>query len=414
MIPIELFKPIFANIHDKGALVGLSTLSKSLQPTVESLLWTRLSLLRTFANNNPTQSTKKLRVIYERTGKYVRRVELSLGFIVQWILWERTEQRDTLDEIASRLLQILNSMIMTDRLRLSEMDDRSAPPEVASLITRLEFPNLKQVHYSGTFKPELQGFLDRHPKMQTLFIGTDGSSGAHELLAVHKFDHGRILLPHLTALEATVPILHTLLPLLDPGTPLRHVTISFGFHGSVSYLRSQINHILAQNAAFTNPETGCLEGLIFPSVRILRLDELIDEVFHEALQCFLPRFPNLQDIGNVVLSGASIPMLFPILPNDLRQIHLVYEGIMWDAEFIGLKRKLKEQCRKLTSVDLWAWSEAYHDLWGCRWGDQENDADLASDPCKIWNVKTYKRSVLGNPAVLWVRELHWIFLIFNY
>jgi hypothetical protein len=285
---------------------------------------------------------------------------------------------------------------MIECLRLVEMDNRSAPPEIGSLINNLHFPELKQFYYAGAFKPDFQRFLVRHPRTRTLFIGTDISSGAHELLAAHKLSSSRLLLPNLTALQTTVPILHTLFPLLDPSTPLIHITISFGYHGCLAYLNSQISHLLAQNAAFTNQTTGKLEGLIFPSVRILRLDKLVDEVYSDALQCFLPRFPNLTDIGHVVLSVASSRRLIPILPQTLAQIHLVYEGIMWDSEFDRVKARLKEQCKDLTKVDLWAWSEAYYDFWSCRWGP--------GDAVKVINTKEYVNSVPRNPAILWVSE----------
>jgi len=373
-------------------------LCKGLQPTVEALLWTRLNLLRTFANNNPLQSTRKLELIRKRTGKYVRRLELSLGFIVQWLHWEHTGGEDSVEDITNRLLEALNSMIMIDSLRLQEMDDRSAPPEIASLINSLTFPELRRLYYTGTFKSELQGFLGRHPRTRTLFIEADVSSGAHELLATHKLERPPILLHSLTALETTVPILHALSPLLDPLTPLAHVTVSFGYHGSLSYLNSQIEHLVAQNAAFTNQVTGNLDGLVLPSVRILRLNKVASEVYPDALRCILPRFPNVTDIGNVVLSAPSSYHLIPALPATLKQVHLLYEGVMWKLEFDRVNARLKERCKDLTSVDLWAWNEAYHDFWVCRWGP-EGQLDVRNE---VWNAAPRARGVPLNPAILWL------------
>jgi hypothetical protein len=233
--------------------------------------------------------------------------------------------------------------------------------------------------------------------ISTLYIGFDSSYRSH-LFLNDKPHIGERILTNLTALDSTTPIIHAVLPLLHPETPLRHLSVSFGYHGNVQYIETQIAHLEIQNKLYTSNHTGLPDPLILPAVEILRLNHLVDVSYAGALSPFLPRFPNLKDMGHVLLSSDTRPVIMNILPTSLLRIHFIYEGVMWDQEFKALVHEAKGRCPSLVHCELWAWSEAYHDLWVCEWTP-------ASESCSIRNIQVYARLMRDNPAVLWVSEL---------
>lgn len=286
LLPFELYRDVVENVKDVALLRLLSSISPSFQKECERILWRYVSLKPPVApwSSGTCQSLfARTKILSGDRAKYVRSLDLA-----------GSPTSVPISKVAFQYFRpALQQMTRITTLRIRSLDMSS--PDGTPLI----FPSLIHLSCQTSFNISLLRFMKANPTIQSLYLECAStnvsideyySSAEPEIQSEMDSILSTPLFPELDTLSICSTYVPSVLWKLGP---VRHLTIKFD-----EFARRSPEMLF-------NYYLNCRKRDI-PSLKTLRIYGLSDTYYNRIFETLYLSFPNLEDLGGVTTSSATV------------------------------------------------------------------------------------------------------------
>ncbi|KZT36301.1 hypothetical protein SISSUDRAFT_1050083 [Sistotremastrum suecicum HHB10207 ss-3] len=337
LLPFELYRDVVENVTEVALLRLLSYVSPSFQKECERILWRYVSLKPPVApwSTGTCQSLfARTKILSGEKAQFVRSLDLA-----------GSPTSVPISKVAFQYFRpALQQMNRITTLRIRSLD--MASPDGEPLI----FPSLRHLSCQTSFSVDLLRFMKANPTIRSLYLecaSTNVSIDEYYSSAEPEIQSeiDSILSTPLFPTLDTLSICSTYVPsLLWNLGPVQHLTIKFD-----EFARRSPEMLF-------NYYLNCRKRDI-PSLKTLRIYGLSDAYYNRILDTMYLSFPNLEDLGGVTTSSATIDHLITMLSAFPRlwRLEALYDSpIAASPEFMDLLNRFGGLSSVLKDITLWS------------------------------------------------------------